>query len=469
MHITSIRVLRYALLLAMAPAPMLLAGQITKEKVPAAVLQAFAKSYPNAVVKAYSSEKQHGKLCYEIESMDGKSTRDALYAADGAMIEMEEGLQPSDLPESVVKAVAEKHPGGTIEKVERLTRGDHVGYEVVVLAGGKTVEMALDAPAPVAGGYRLAGTIAIGGEGGWDYIKADAATHRLYVSHATLVNVVDTEKNTVVGQIPDTPGVHGIALAPELGRGFISAGRAGSMTVFDLKTLATITTVKVTGENPDAIAYEPVSRRVFTFNGRSANATAIDAANNQVVGTIALAGKPEFAVADGKGTIFVNIEDKSLLVSFDARTLEVKAQWPLAPCEEPSGLAIDRENRRLFSVCGNTMMAVVDADSGRVIATLPTGGGTDAAAFDAATKLAFSSNGEGTLTVIHEDSPEKFTMVGNVQTRRGARTMTLDDATHRLYLPTAQFGPPPPPTPERPRPRPSILPGTFEVLVLERK
>ena len=465
-----LRLHRYAFLLALAPASMLLGGQVPKDKVPAAVLQVFTRSYPNAVVKAYSVEKQNGKLCYEIESTDGRNTRDVLYAADGALIEMEEGLQPSDLPDAIAKAVSAKYPGGKIKKAERLTRGEHVGYEVAVLAGGKTVEMVLDAPPePAASGYRLARTITIGGDGGWDYLKVDASAHRLYVSHATKVNVIDTERNEVVGEIPDTPGVHGIALAPELGRGFISNGRANSVAVFDLKTLATIATIPVTGENPDAIAYEPVSRRVFTFNGRSANATAIDATNNQVVGTIALAGKPEFAVADGTGMMFVNVEDKSMLVSFDARTLEVKAQWPLAPCEEPSGLALDREHRRLFSVCSNKVMAVVDADSGRVITTLPTGDGTDGAAFDPATGLAFSSNGEGTMTVVHEDTPDRFTVVGNIPSRRGARTIALDEATHRLYLSTAELGPPPSPTAERPHPRPSIIPGTFAVLVMEQQ
>jgi DNA-binding beta-propeller fold protein YncE len=329
--------------------------------------------------------------------------------------------------------------------------------------------VATASPAQTApGGYRLNGSIAIGGEGGWDYIKADAAAHRLYVSHGTQVEVVDSATRKVIGTIPDTPGVHGIALANELGRGFISAGRTNSVTVFDLKTLATLATVKTTGDNPDAIAYEPTTKRVFTFNGRGANATAIDAASNQVVGTIPLEGKPEFAVADGKGAMFVNIEDKSELVEFDARTLAVKARWPLAPCEEPSGLAIDPATRRLFSVCGNSMMAVVDADSGRVITTLPTGKGTDAAAFDPATRLAFASNGEGTLTVVHEESADKLTVLGNVATKRGARTMALDETTHTIYLPTAQFGPPPSPTPEHPRPRPSIVPGTFELLVVER-
>jgi len=334
----------------------------------------------------------------------------------------------------------------------------------LVLCAAAAVATAQQPP----GGYHLVRTISLGGEGGWDYLTADAAGHRLYVSHATRVQVVDTEKNAVIGEIPDTEGVHGIALAPEVGRGFTSNGRAGTVTVFDLKSLAVITTVKVTGENPDAITFEPVSRRVFTFNGRSADATAIEAGSGQVVGTLPLRGKPEFAVADGRGRIFVNIEDTSELVSFDARTLKVEGRWKLSPCEEPSGLAIDREHRRLFSVCGNKLMAVVDGDTGKLIATLPIGSGVDGVAFDPVTGFAFSSNGEGTVTVVHEDSPEKFTVVGNVQTKRGARTISLDSATHRLYLPTAQFGPPPSPTPDRPRPRPSILPGTFEVLVLER-
>jgi DNA-binding beta-propeller fold protein YncE len=318
------------------------------------------------------------------------------------------------------------------------------------------------------GGYRVSGTIHIGGEGGWDYLAADPAAHRLYVSHGTRVQVVDTITNAVVGEIPDTPGVHGIAVAPELGRGFTSNGRASTVTVFDLTSLAVIATVKVTGENPDAIAYDPVSRRVFTFNGRGHNATAIDATTAKVVGTLALDGKPEAAVADGKGRMYVNLEDKSEVVAFDARTLKVQGRWPLAPCEEPSGLAIDRTHRRLFAGCHNEVMAVMDAEDGQVLTTLPIGRGVDGAAFDPETGLAFTSNGEGTLTVVREDSPKKFTLLGNVPTKRGARTMALDEATHRIYLSTAQFGPPPSPTAEHPHPRPSILPGTFELLIVQR-
>jgi DNA-binding beta-propeller fold protein YncE len=346
--------------------------------------------------------------------------------------------------------------------------GNPMMHRRLALVSLSLIVAAVAAAQPAPAGYHLARTIALGGEGFWDYVTADPAAHRLYVSHATKVQVVDTAIGAVVGEIPDTPGVHGVAIAPELGRGFTSNGRAGTVTVFDLKTLAPLATVTVTGSNPDAILYEPASRRVFTFNGGSKDATAIDAASAKVVGTLPLGGKPEFAATDGKGRIWVNIEDTSEILAFDAGTLKVMGRWPLAPCEEPSGLAIDRQHRRLFTVCRNKLMAVVDGDSGRVLATVPTGGGTDGAAFDPVAGLAFASNGEGTLTVVHEDSPEKFTLVGNVPTRRGARTIALDEATHRIYLPTAQFGPPPAATAERPHSRPSIVPGTFEVLVLER-
>jgi len=319
-----------------------------------------------------------------------------------------------------------------------------------------------------ASAYKVVAKIAIGGEGGWDYLAVDPAARRLYVSHATRVNVVDIEKNTVIGEIPNTNGVHGIAIAVDLGYGFTSNGRDSTVTVFDLKKLETITTVKVTGENPDAILYEPVTHRVFTFNGRTSNATAIDAKTNKVIDTVSLGGRPEFAVADNKGKVFVNLEDKSAIVTFDAQTLKVEGTWPLAPCEEPSGLAIDREHRRLFSGCRNKMMAVVNADTGKVIATPPIGSGVDACAYDPATGLAFSSNGEGTLTVIHEDTPYKFSVVENAATQPRARTMALDEKTHRVFLSTAEFGPAPAPTPEQPRPRPTIVPNTFAVLVLAR-
>jgi DNA-binding beta-propeller fold protein YncE len=332
-----------------------------------------------------------------------------------------------------------------------------------------TVFLCAASPGQTSKGYKVVGKIAIGGEGGWDYLLADASAHRLYVSHATKVVVVDTKTNTVVGEIPNTNGVHGIALVPDLGRGYTSNGRDSSVTVFDMKTLKAITVIKLDASNPDAIMYDPFSHRVFTFNGRSHNTTAIDAKTNTVVGTLELDGKPEFAVADGHGKIFVNLEDKSMIAVFESKTLKVLHRWSIAPGEEPSGLAFDRAHNRLFSVCGNKMMIVVNANSGKVVASLPTGGGTDAARFDPATQLAFASNGEGTLTVIREETPEKFSVVENVPTQRSCRTMALDLKTHRVYLSGATFGPAPAPTAEHPRPRPSIVPGSFVVLVLDRQ
>jgi DNA-binding beta-propeller fold protein YncE len=314
-------------------------------------------------------------------------------------------------------------------------------------------------------GYHVIRTYKLGGEGGWDYLTLDSSSRRLYISRATHVIVIDADSGKPVGDIPDTPGVHGIALAPELGRGFISNGREGTVTIFDLQTLKLISKVKV-GENPDAILYDPATKRVFTFNGKSHDSTAIDATKGTVLGTIKLEGKPEFAASDGKGEIFVNIEDKSQLDAIDPAKLEVKSRWPLAPCEEPSGLSIDREHRRLFAGCDNKMMAVVDADSGKVLATPTIGDGVDATAFDPSTGLAFASCGEGVLTVVREESPNKFSVAENVKTQEGARTLALDDKTHQVFVVTAKFGPPPAPTAEQPHPRHSILPDTFVVLVL---
>ena len=314
-------------------------------------------------------------------------------------------------------------------------------------------------------GYHLLKKIPLGGEGGWDYLTFDPDSRRLYISRATHVIVIDPASGKVVGDIPDTAGVHGIALAPKLGRGFTSNGRAGTVTIFDLKTLASVGQVK-TGQNPDAIVYDPASERVFAMNGRSADATAIDAVTGMVAGTVPLGGKPEFAVADERGHIYVNIEDKSELVVLDPRKLAVEARWPLAPCQEPTGLAIDLEHRRLFAGCSNKLMAVVDAESGKVITTLPIGSGVDATAFDPGLQYAYASNGEGTLTVVHEDSPDKFTVLENVPTQRGARTMALDPRTHQVYLVTADFAPAPPAVPGQPRPRPAVLPNSFVVLAV---
>ena len=314
-------------------------------------------------------------------------------------------------------------------------------------------------------GYHVLKTYKVGGEGGWDYLVNDANARRLYLSRGTHVMVLDSDSGTSVGDISDTPGVHGIALAPELGRGFTSNGREGTVSVFDIKSLATTSKVKV-GENPDAILYDPSTKRVFTFNGKSHDSSVIDAASGKMIGTVPLDGKPEFAVSDGKAEVFVNIEDKSEIEVIDPNKMEVRARWPLAPCKEPSGLAIDRKNRRLFSGCGNKMMAVVDADSGKVIATPAIGEGVDATAFDGETGLAFASCGEdGVLTVVKEESADKFTTVENVKTQEGARTMALDSKTHNVFVVTAKFGPPPAPTANNPHPWPSVVPNTFVVLV----
>jgi DNA-binding beta-propeller fold protein YncE len=291
------------------------------------------------------------------------------------------------------------------------------------------------------GKYHLTKTIAVGGDEGWDYLAVDSAARRVYISHGSHVVVLDADTNAIAGDIPDTQGVHGIAVAPDAGRGFTSNGRANTVTVFDLKTLKPLSTVK-TGTNPDAILYDPATRRVFTMNGRSQDATAINAADGSVVGTLALGGKPEFAVADGKGTVFVNVEDKAELVQFDAQNLAVLHRWSLAPCEEPSGLAADWKTRRLFAGCGNKLMAVISADSGKVVATLPIGEGVDANAFDPETNLAFASTGDGNVTVVHQDSADKFTVVANIPTKKSARTMGLDLKTHALFLSAAEFDAP---------------------------
>ncbi len=313
-------------------------------------------------------------------------------------------------------------------------------------------------------GYHLLNRIEVGGDGGWDYLVADPEGKRLYVSHATHVVVIDTSTDKVVGDIPGTNGVHGIAFDEKLGKGFISDGRDNNVTIFDLKTLKILGTAP-TGKNPDAIIYDPGSKRVFTFNGGSANTTAIDAADGKVAGTIDLGGKPEFAVSDGKGTVFVNIEDKNEIIAFDSIKLTVKAHWPIAPGEEASGLAFDVKNMRLFAVAGNKKMIVMDATNGKVVADLPTGEGTDAAGFDPETKTAFASNGDSTLTVIHEDSKDKFSVVENVKTEPRARTMALDTKTHKIYLPTAKFGEAPAATAQNQRPRAPMLPNSFVILV----
>jgi YVTN family beta-propeller protein len=302
---------------------------------------------------------------------------------------------------------------------------------VVVFAGA-----ALAAPS---GEYAVIKKISIPGTGSWDYLAVDEGARRLYVSHGTQVEVIDIDAQNVVGSIPKTPGVHGVAIAPEHGKGFVSDGQANAVTVFDLKTLKTIVEVP-TGQKPDAIIYDPGTSRVFAFNGGGNSATAIDAATNKVVGTVDLGGGPEFAAADGKGYVFNNLEDESLVLKINSRALEVEQRWPTAPCSSPSSMAIDRANRRLFIGCRSKVMAVMDADLGKVITTLPIGDHVDATTYDPETKLIFNSNGEGTITVIRQESPDKYSVVETVKTLPRAKTMALDPKTHQLFLSTAENG-----------------------------
>ncbi|MFL6352817.1 MAG: YncE family protein [Bryobacteraceae bacterium] len=313
--------------------------------------------------------------------------------------------------------------------------------------------------------YKVEKSIPVPGESSWDYLTADSQNRRLYVSHGTKVDVLNLDTGAIIGNIPNTNGVHGIAIADNLHRGFISDGRDNQVTIFNLRTLGVISTVKA-GTNPDAILYDPFSQRVFAFNGRSKDVTAIEAATGKIAGTLPLGGKPEFAVTDAQGNVYVNIEDKSELVHLDPNTLTIKERWPLAPCDSPSGLAIDPKNQRLFPVCDNKIMAVVDAGRGKVTATVPIGEGPDAAAFDPERELVFSSNGEGTLTVVQQGTPNTYSVAQTVKTQRGARTMAIDLKTHKLYLSVAEFGPAPAASADNPRPRPKILPQTFKLLVV---
>jgi DNA-binding beta-propeller fold protein YncE len=319
--------------------------------------------------------------------------------------------------------------------------------------------------APQAGAYHVIRRIPVGGAGGWDYLRVDPDAHRIYISRGTHLMVVDETSGKLIGDLPDTKGIHGVALATDLGKGFTSNGGDMSVTVFDLKTIKPIATIKVTGENPDSIIYDPQSKRVFTLNGRSSNATAIDATTNKVVGTVTLNGKPEEPALDGRGNMFVNLEDKSSILEFDVKTLAVKGTWPLAPCEGPSALAYDSAHHRLFAAC-DKILAVVNADTGKVVASPPIGGDPDGDGFDPATGMVFASCREGLVSVLHQDSPDKYSAVGNVTTQFGTRTMALDPKTHHVFTVTADFKAAPPPTPDNPRPRPQPIDGSFVILEL---
>ena len=307
----------------------------------------------------------------------------------------------------------------------------------------------------------------LGGAGGWDYLTLDSSGQRLFISHGTRVEVIDTGSGAVIGSIADTLGVHGIALAEDLKRGYTSNGKADSVTVFDLGTLKVIQETKIAAHNPDAILYEPVGKHIFTFNGKSKDFTVFDASSLALVATVPLPDKPEFAVDDGAGRIYVNIEsDPGQMIVIDSRTFTVKAKWPLPGCSSPSGLAIDRTHHRLFSVCDGNVMAVTDATSGAQVARVPIGEGPDAVAYDAKRGLVFSSNGEGSLTIVRQRSADHYEVASTVPTKRGARTMALDPATGKVYVVSADFGPTPAPTPEQPHPRPTPTSDSFTVLVL---
>jgi YVTN family beta-propeller protein len=311
--------------------------------------------------------------------------------------------------------------------------------------------------------YKVVNTVKLGGEGGWDYLYYDKDGQRLFITRGSHVMVVDAKTLKVSGDIPDLSGIHGVALAPELGRGFVSNGGDNTVTIFDLKTLEKLDSVKV-GERPDAILYDPFTKHVFTFNARSKDSTVVDAASGKVVGTVSLGGKPEFSASDGKGKVYANIEDKSEIAEIDASKLSVLNHWPLGPCQEPSALALDVEHHRLFAGCDNKMMAVVNSDTGKVVTTVPIGAGVDAGRFDPNTQEVFMScGGDGVLTVIHEDSPDKYTVTQNVSTAKGARTMAMDYASNTAYLVTAQREA----TPPAPGQRPAMVPGSFELIVVK--
>ena len=314
--------------------------------------------------------------------------------------------------------------------------------------------------------YKVLKKISVAGDAGWDFLEVDELGQHLFLSHGNEVNVVDLKTDKTIATIPDTKGVHGITIANDVNKGFITNGKDSSVTVFDLKTFATLDKIKTKGVSPDAILYDEFTHRVFSFNARSNDVNVIDAKTNKILETIKFDSNPEVAVTDGKGTIYVNLEEKSMVVVIDAVAMKIKNTWSLAPGEEPTGLALDNKTHRLFSACANKMMVVMNAENGKVITTLPIGEGTDGAAFDAEKKCAYSSNGEGTITVVKEVDENTFKVVETVATQKGARTIALNKTTHHLYVPTAERGEAPAPTKEEPKPRAKIKPNSFVVLVV---
>lgn len=319
----------------------------------------------------------------------------------------------------------------------------------------------------VAADYTVTQRLPLGGSGGWDYLTSDPHNHRLYVARNDRVLVVDTEAGKLIATIPSMDGAHGVALAPNWDKGFVSNGRAGSVTEFSLKTLKPVREIPIKGENPDALVYDPETQRLFVFNGRSHDASVLDTHSDKVLATIALPGKPEFAVVNKNGVVFVNIEDTAQLVRIHAGAAKMTAEWKLEDCTEPTGLALDMRHHRLFSVCQNERMAVTDALDGHHVASVPIGKGPDGVAFDGERGLAFSANGEsGTLTVVHQDDADHYSVVADVPTQASARTLALDHKTHRIYTVAAEFAPAPAPTAQDPHPRRSVIDGTFTLLTI---
>jgi DNA-binding beta-propeller fold protein YncE len=315
--------------------------------------------------------------------------------------------------------------------------------------------------------YHIVKTIQVGGEGGWDYLEPDPVGRRLYVSHEKHVVVIDMDTLKVVGDVPDSPGMGGVVFSRELNRGFTANGDEDAIGVFELSTLKPITKWKATGKRPNQIAYEPVTQRVFSFNSTGRNVTVFDAKTGAVLATLEVDGRTEFYAMDGKGMIYDSLQDKATIIAIDAKAMKVVATYPLAPHAQPAGTTMDPATRRIFVACRSKSFLVLDADTGKILETFPIGERNDAAKFDPGTKLAFASNGDGTLAIVHEDSPSKFTLAQNVKTEYGARTMAVDAKTHRVFMPSADFGPPPAPTPEKPNPSRPMVPGSFRVLVLE--
>ena len=381
------------------------------------------------------------------------------------------------LPAPILTAFRTSYPKATITKAEKLMKGTALTYEMALKGAavksveftpeGKIVPAAKEKDEKDNGPYRQVAEIKVGADGGWDYLAVDSAVRRLYVSHATKVVVIDLDQNTVVGEIAPAPGVHGIAIAPEFGRAFVSNGRENSASIVDLKTLQITGSVK-TGENPDCILYEPGLKEVYTFNGRGNSATVFDAQTGEVRATIPLPGKPEFAVVDVKaGRIYNNIEDTNEIVAIDTKTHAIAARWPIAPGEGASGLAIDLDHHRLFTVAGNKLLVALDSATGKVLSTLPIGPGVDAASYDPGTGLVFASSSDSTLTVARADAAGKLALVQTLATPARSRTMTLDPKTHRIYVSAAEFTVPPPPAPGAQLQRPQMVPGSFKVVVFE--